>query len=342
MILNHFFEPIEKGEEMKRRLILGSVLALLVILAIGCGPRQTIVGNLGNAENSLFAPDGRLFISGAQIWEIKQTERGHKAVSLTEEFEGQFAGLALYQEHIFAVCAADENMDAWLMRAELTDTPRFEKIFQLTGFTMANGMEVDANGHLYIADETIINKKGKIVRLSLTDDPVPQVVESSQIVWLAGDEGAPSPNDMVIIDDTLFFSNFESSGSGGILTSIKRTTIAGDDHGPVETVFKRKALKNSSFIDDFTSVEIQGRTYLIAADYLKGTILTVDAQDTDQTTPLYETNEDKFAGPTSCIVGQGLGFDGEDLLVTEGGIVTIDPNSGFGNRLSTVRFQAPN
>lgn len=59
----------------------------------------------------------------------------------------------------------------------------------------------------------------------------------------------------------------------------------------------------------------------------------------NQKTPLYETDSDKFAGPTSCIVGQGLGFTSEDLLVTEGGIVTIDPNTCFGNRLSTVKFE---
>lgn len=327
---------------MNRRAVLWVILMVLVVTVIGCGPRQTVVRNLGNAENSLFTPDGRLFISGSNIWEIKQTGRAHQAVSLTDEVDCQFTGMAQYRNHLFAVCYADDNGDAWLMRAELTDNPVLEKIFQLTGFTIANGMAVDDGGHLYIADETMFNPKGKIVRLSLTDDQIPQVVESSRIVWLTAEEGAQSANGMAIIGDTLFFSNIDSTRQGGMFTNIKRTAIIGDGHGPVETVFERTALRNSSFIDDFTSVEIQGQTYLVAADYLKGTVLTVDAQGTGQSAPLYETDPDKFAGPTSCIVGQGLGFDGQDLLVTEGGIVTIDPNSNFGNRLSTVRFQRPN
>lgn len=327
---------------MNRRLILSLLLAILVTVTIGCGPRRTVVHELGNAENSLYTPDGRLFITGSNIWEIKQVGREYQGVSLTDNIDCQFNGIVHYRNHLFAVCSADENKDAWLMRAELAETPQFEKIYQLTGFTIANGMAVDKSGHLYIADETIINAKGKIVRLSLTNDPIPAVVESSMTVWLTAEEGAQSANGMTIVGDTLFFGNFDVGATGGMITSIKRTIIIGDGHGPVETVFERPALRNSSFIDDFTSIEIEGQTCLIAADYLKGTVFTVAAQGTGQKTPLFETDPDKFAGPTSCIVGQGIGFDREDLLVTEAGVVSIDPNSNFGNRLSTVRFQPPN
>ncbi len=105
-------------------------------------------------------------------------------------------------------------------------------------------------------------------------------------------------------------------------------------------MFERTALRNSSFLDDLTTTTYGGTSYLIAADYLRGTILAVEAFKNDQTTPLYETETDKFAGPTSCIVGQGLGFGATDLLVTEGGVVGVDPNTKFGNRLSVVRYQA--
>ncbi len=326
---------------MDRRLILWVVLSMFAAVAAGCGPRQTVVRGLGNAENSLFTPDGRLFISGADIWEIKQADRGHQAVSLAADHNCQFSGMAQYKGHLFAICYADGNGDAWLTRAELTDHPVFEKIFQLTGFSLANGMALDDGGHLYIADSTVVNAKGKIVRLSLTDDSIPQVVESSRMAWLKAEEGAQSPNGMTIVGDTLFFSNIDTTRAGSMFTNIKRTTIVEDGHGPVETVFERTALRNSSLIDDFTSIEVQGRIFLIAADYLKGTILAIDAQSTGLSIPLHETDPDKFAGPTSCIVGRGIGFDSEDLLVTEGGIVTIDPSSNFGNRLSTVRFEPP-
>jgi len=96
---------------------------------------------------------------------------------------------------------------------------------------------------------------------------------------------------------------------------------------------------NSSFLDDFTSFEYDGVNYLIAADYLKGTVLAVEAFANNQKKPLYEVDDDKFAGPTSCIVGQGIGFGTTDLLVTEGGIVGVDLGFQFGNRLSVVRYQ---
>jgi hypothetical protein len=315
------------------------LLVLIAIFAVGCGPRRTVVGNLSNAENSLFTNDGRLFITGNNIWEIKQEGNGHYADSLADDLNCNFSGMAQYNNHLFAICFEDELGDAWLLRAELTASPEFEKVFQLTDMTLANGMAIDEQGHLYIADETLFQKKGKIIRLSLTDAPVPQVVESSRNVWLSAAEGAQSPNGMTIVDNKLFFTNMDISDPRGILNSIKRVSIEGDQPGPVETVFSRVVLKNTSIFDDLTSVDILGRTYLIVADYLKGAVLTVAADDTDQEAPVYETKAGKFAGPTSCIIGRGLGFDGEDLLVTEGGIVLIDPDSNFGNRLSVVRYQ---
>jgi hypothetical protein len=315
------------------------LFVFITIFSVGCGPRQTVVNNLGNAENSLFTNDGRLFITGKNIWEIKQKESGHYADSLADDLNCDFTGMAQYNNHLFAICFEDEQGDAWLLRAELTASPEFEKIFQLTDMTVANGMGIDDQGHLYIADETLFQNKGKIIRLSLTDAPVPQVVESSRRVWLSAEEGAQAPNGITIVDNKLFFTNMDISDPQGIRNSIKRVPIEGDQPGPVETVFSRVALKNSSIFDDLTSTDILGQTYLIVTDYLKGSILTVAADGTDQEAPIYETKADKFAGPTSCILGQGLGFDEEDLLVTEGGIVLIDPNSNFGNRLSVVRYQ---
>ncbi len=327
---------------MKKKVTLLWILLIVGIAATGCGPRETIVADLGNAENSLFTPDGRLFITGHKIWEIEQIENRYHAVSLTDEMVCEFSGIAFYNAHLFAICYADEQNDAWLLRAELTDVPQFEKVYQIQGMTLANGMVVDGSGHLYIADETVVSPTGKIIRLSLTDDPVPRVVESSYTVWLTAAQGAQAPNGLEIVGDTLFFSNLDTRNFFNIRASIKRVSIQGDQAGEVETVFERPAMRNSSIFDDFTSIDIAGNTLLIVADYLRGTVLTLDAFATDQSAPLFETDPDKFAGPTSCIVGQGLGFGTEDLLVTEGGIVTIDPNSGFGNRLSRVQYQAGN
>lgn len=329
---------IEGGDMKKTAGILFLLLILAMVIA-GCGPRETVVANLGNAENSLFTPDGRLFITGHHIWEIKQNAQGHAAICLTENLDCEYTGVAHYNNHLFAVCAMDGQNDAWLVRAELADIPHFEKIYPLTGMTLANGMAADEAGHLYIADTTTFTPSGKIVRLSLTDDPVPQVIDGSDTVWLSPEEGAQSPNGMEVVGNYLFFSNMDTRKAFNIKTGIKRVAIQGDRPGAVETVFERTALRNSSLLDDFTSVNISGTQYLIAADYLRGTVFTVEAFASNQTTPLYETEEDKFAGPTSCIVGQGLGFDTQDLLVTEGGIVVIDPNSGFGNRLSLVSYQ---
>ena len=319
-----------------------NVVVLLIVFALvitGCGPRETLIEGLGNAENSLFTSNGRLLITGADIWEIKQTENAYEAEVLTENLDCIYAGIDQYKNYIFAVCSADKKLKPWLLRAELAEEMVFEKIYPLTGFTMANGMAIDATGHVYIADETIVNAKGRIVSLSLTQDDVPEVVPSSEKVWLSGDEGAQSPNGVTIIDNYLFFTNLDIRRMANINTSVKRVAIEGDTHGAVETVYKRKTLKNSSFFDDLTHVTYSGTQYLIMADYLKGTTLAVEAFKTNQPAPLYETEAGKFAGPTSCIVGQGIGFGITDLLVTEGGIVTVDPKSKFGNRLSIVRYQ---
>ena len=133
----------------------------------------------------MFTPDGRLFITGSQIWEIKQNDQGYYPVALTSESGCNYAGITLYKDHLFAVLSGDSDGNAWLVRAAL-DALVFKKIYPLTGFTIANGMVVDDTGHLYIADETLINTQGKIVRLSLTNDAVPEVIESSNMVWLSG------------------------------------------------------------------------------------------------------------------------------------------------------------
>jgi len=158
-----------------------TVVLLIVIFATvigGCGPRETVVPNLGNAENSLFTPDGRLIITGSKIWEIKQSEKEYEAHVLSGDLSCDFTGIVHYKDHLFAVCSNDQEGEAWLVRASLDDL-EFTKIYQLNGFTIANGMAIDESGRLYIADETLINTQGKIVRLSLTNDAEPEVIESS-------------------------------------------------------------------------------------------------------------------------------------------------------------------
>lgn len=324
---------------MKRNIFVLGVMVVLFSLLVGCGPRETLVKALGNAENLVFTPDGRLFVTGEMVWEIIRDGDDYQAVSLTEDMAAVYAGIICYKDHLFVVCSQDKNGDAWLMRAALAEKPEFEKIFQLTGFTIANGMAVDRQGRLYIADETLVNTKGKIIRLSLTDDPAPEVIESSDTIWLSGKQGAQSPNGVTIIGDDLFFTNFDISNVFCFKSEIKKVSVAGDHPGEVETVFSRRAFLNSSLLDDLTSTYYNGKYFLVSADYLKGTILVVEAYETGQKKPLYETEDDKFAGPTSCIIGQGLGFGPMDLLVTEGGIVSIDPDTCFGNRLSIVRYQ---
>ena len=323
---------------MKRNATLLLVVFVLAMI-YGCGPRETVVNQLGNAENSVFTPDGRLFLTGANIWEVKQNEEGYEALPLMEEDNNSYLGIAYYKNYLFAVCTVMNPYGAWLLRAELTETPQFEKIFQLTGFTMANGMAIDKDGHVYIADETLINTKGRIMAMNLSDDDVPEVIPDTLRVWLSGEEGAQSPNGIVVHKDHLFFTNLDISKLTNMKASVRRVAINGEDHGEIVTLFERRAMRNSSIFDDLTSVVVGGDSYIIACDYMKGTVFGLEAFAGPQQAPLYETDDDTFAGPTSCIVGQGLGFKMTDLLVTEGGVVLIDARTNFGNRLSVIRYQ---
>ncbi len=73
------------------------VLIIVGMVVFGCGPRETVVPDLGNAENSLFTPDSRLFLTGAEIWEIKQDDQGYTAVTLTGNLDCMYTGQNQYQ-----------------------------------------------------------------------------------------------------------------------------------------------------------------------------------------------------------------------------------------------------
>ena len=288
---------------------------IALCVASSCGTKTKLL-DIASAENILFTPEGRLFVSGGtNVFEITRDAAGWHATPLSAA-SGNFTGLAQIGNVLYANCF-DGNLYAGVLSA----TPALLPIHAM-GLAAPNGLSTGPNGELYVINGPLATSAlpdPKIVRLKL-DSADPMHV-TDQSTWLAS--GLSFPNGIQRRGNTLFFS--DSTSLPPQLGLIKTVEIQADGTAGVPKTFA----SFNGLPDDFSFAGDR----VLAVSYSNGQIFLIGADGQVQS----QTDLMSFDNPSEVRQGQSPLFAANELLVTEKGVIGLPPTPGYGNSLSVFK-----
>jgi len=293
-----------------RKIALVLTFAAAFFVVLGCGKKYTVLTDIPDAENMVFTPNGRLFVTGGKnVYEIKRRSDGGFYKVALYDGECNFCGIAQRGDYLYTVCTKTISLfikRRYLLAARLTSSPRFQAIHTLSGMSVPNGIAFDSRGRLYINNTAVIG--GKIVRITFSSPT--QVAE--QRTWRRW--GVTSPNGMKIVGNTMYITD---------LGAVKRIAIRADGSaGPVSTIYSR-----FSVLDDLMLYNGDP----VVADFVRGTVFYLNSNGNVE----LETAALTFTGPSSVVRGRGPLCSSGELMITEKGLLG-NSSPALGNRL--VRF----
>ncbi len=283
-------------------------------VASDCGSKSKLV-DIPSAENIFFTDDGRLFVTGDNIYEVSRDGAAWTATPLAANSQG-FAGMAQIGDVLYA-----NSFDGSLFAGRLTAHPVMEPIHAY-GQGQANGLVAGPDGYLYsvVSISLGLPPNGKILRLSIDSKDPFHVID--QVEWLKGGV-VRILNGLQRRGHTLLFSASEVLPPA--LGKIMSVEILADGRAGTPRLL-------ASFLgipDDFSIVG----DALLAAVYSNNQVLLIgaDGRILSQTNPL------SFDNPSQVRAGRPPMFAPDEILVTEKGIIGLPPIPGYGNRLSLFR-----
>jgi hypothetical protein len=276
----------------------------------GCGEAVQLLA-IPDAENLLFAPDGRLFVTGGQnIYEItKNPDGSFAATPLAEESPCGFTGMAIRDGILYA-----NGCGTRLFAGRLTAQPVLRAIYTYdTPSCIPNGLALGPDGKLYSVDEPLLPQclppAPKIVRLTL--DPTDPMQVANEEPWV---EGSPAGLLFLGLDTTLRFpngivrdGNIFYATDGGSVFSVE--LLPDGSAGPVTPLFFEPTAH-----DDLGLGGVDG---LLVSDFFQGRILLLSRAGE----LLQETAPFTFTAVSSVRLGQPPMFQPTDILVTDKGVI---------------------
>jgi hypothetical protein len=274
-----------------------------------CGDARQLIA-IPDAENLLFSPDGRLFVTGGEnIYEItRNPDDSFNATPLSEISPCGFTGMAIRKGYLYA-----NGCGTRLFAAPLTAQPALTPIHSYDTPCIPNGMALGPDGRIYSVDEPLLPQclppDPKIVRLTI--DPNDPMKISSEGVWV---QGSPTglmflgqgnvlrvPNGLVR-DGNIFYST-----DGGTVFSVE--LLPDGSAGPVTPLFFETTAH-----DDLGLGGVDG---LLVSDFFFGRILLLSRQGE----LLQETDRGTFTAVSAVRLGQPPMFLPTDILVTDKGVI---------------------
>lgn len=281
-----------------------------------------LVASVPDAENLLFTPDGRLFVSGGtNVFEVVRTGAASVELTALSATDCNFTGLAQRDETLYASCGSGE-----LYAGQLTESPELTPIYTYVDTALPNGMATAADGALYVVDGPLPGNGGlpspKILRLRFADNDPMMVVEQS--TWL--EAPLAFPNGLVRRGDQLYLTDADLlPPTLGVVRSVQ--IEADGSAGAVTTL-----ATFNSVLDDLT---VAGED-LIVTEYTSGRVVRLAPDGSERSA----TDLDGYSFPSSVIVGREPMFQPSEWLVTEKGVLG-DTSSMAGNQLTLMRPIAP-
>lgn len=286
-------------------------------LTSDCSTKTQLL-DIPSAENILFSPSGRLFVSGGQnVYEITRDGAGWHATELVEA-GGNFTGLALRGDVLYA-----NGFGGDLYAGSIAaSTVRLQAIHD-TGLPAANGLAAGPDNTLYIVNGPIPTSAlpdPKIVRLKI--DPANPMHVTEQTDWLQMTPLVDFPNGVRWANNRLYFST--STTLLPQLGSIKYVTINADG-SPSDATTLGTIL---GLPDDFSVIG----EHVLMVSYSNNQIflLSPSGEILQQSALL------SFDSPSMVLAGQPPLFRPDEILVTEKGIIGLPPTPGYGNKLSVL------
>ena len=329
---------------------LGTICAAFLIS--GCIEKEKIQ-QIPDAENILFTYQGDLLVSGGKdIYQIKAStdENGNISYSNTSVYDGKncsFGGIAQSGDWAFSVCkemylqwqgfTLRLIQDTHLLAADLTK-PSIEFIAldrnldddPMDDMAVPNGIGISPTGDIIIAD-TDFFAQSSVGRITLDySNGFPEIAQFEP-EWLDHTYGFQTPNGVKIDGNTLYVSDknkvrrlyFDEAGE------VPLAAFTNPDGDYVSNLPGSNVLYTGDIIVDDILPYCGG----IAVTHFLTHKLVFQAASGEK----YHTYPLSFFGPSALAIGQGQGFTGNDLMVTEKG-VPLETNSNSGNRLSRVEM----
>lgn len=276
---------------------------------------KTVLLDIPGAENILFTPSGRLFVSGGEnVYEITRPDGVWRAMPLSAA-ACNFTGLAQIGNVLYANCFSGQ-----LYAAQLTAQPQLSLIHEL-GISAANGLSSGPNGELYAVNGPVGSAlpDPKIVQLRLNPSNPLEVTE--QVDWLATGE-LSFPNGIQRRNRTLYFTQSDVQDvAPGKLLGVE--ILADGSAGEPQTIGYFDAIP-----DDFG---LAGDHFLLT-DYAGGRLALMNAAGEI----VQESQPASFNNPSAVKLGQPPLFSAGEILVTEKGVIGLPPTPGYGNVLSVL------
>jgi len=295
-------------------LAIGIALTAWLTLADTAEAQKEDILRLPEAENQIFTPEGRHFVSsGIGLFELVEGPRGIIRLPAGME-ECGVNGLGLLETQpgsLWLVAACNRDDGTFLYAGRVGSNFVIRELFEIPGFFIANGVEISPAGAVLVADFNVF-APASIARVEVEEIAGELTVVGFQADFLSTPEGIASPNGLARRGGDLFVTD-----SPRVL---KVSLGPNDEYLGTETVYTL-----TTTFDDL-AILCSG---IAVTDFINGTLILIDATGNEFTSP------DLFQMPSSVEFGRPPLYQPNELIVTERGFPG-DDQSNIGNRVSKV------